>query len=313
MKITNILFTGRLVNELKTMLTAKDALKGLNLRFIAESQVTGEDMDWADGFVAFQPTEEFQFGNIKWIHSLGAGVDRYMALGSWPENVLLTRTVTSFGQKIGEYTLSHILKDLQHHDKFQRQQGEKEWTVHSPRPLHEVKVIIYGTGEIGQEVARILTFFGVEVYGVSRSGADKENFRMVMPLEDVEESILGKMDYVINTLPLTEETTNLFSHSFFEWVNQAVLINVGRGRTIDSEALLVALHSGKLKAAVLDVLEEEPLPADSPLWAHPKVNITPHISAITTPEEAVECFLETLALLKDGRELRNKVDVGKGY
>jgi phosphoglycerate dehydrogenase-like enzyme len=313
MKINNILFTGRLIKELDSLLDSCEALKGRDLRFIPESVVSREDLEWADAYVAFQPTVNFQFGNVKWVHSLGAGVDRYMALGNWPEDVLLTRTITSFGQKIGEYTLSYMLKDLQHHDTFRDQQGRGEWKMLAPRALKEVKVVIFGTGEIGQEVARILAYFGVKVYGVSRSGTEKSHFCKVMPLGGIEDSCIGEADYVINTLPLTVETECLFDDGFFGKLNQAVFLNVGRGGTVDHDALLAALDSRNVKAAVLDVFEEEPLPVGSRLWSHRGVTITPHISAITTPEEAVACFLETLEGVESGRKLRNVVDVGRGY
>lgn len=314
MKITNILFTGRLVEELEGLLNLEETLKGRDLRFNAEDDVSSEDLDWADAYVAFHPTANFHFGNLKWVHSLGAGVDRYMALGDrWPEEVLLTRTITSFGQKIGEYTLSYMLKELQHHDRFREQQGRGEWKMVAPRALDEMKVVVFGTGAIGQELARILAFFGVRVEGVSRSGADMDHFGRVMSLGEVDDSSLRDADFIINTLPLTKETERLFDERFFGRVNQAVFVNVGRGATVDHGALLDALNSGALKAAVLDVFEEEPLPAGSPLWSHPGVTVTPHISAITTPEEAVVCFLETLEAVEHVGELRNRVDVGRGY
>ncbi|UAL47387.1 D-2-hydroxyacid dehydrogenase [Sutcliffiella horikoshii] len=314
MRITNILFTGRLVKELEGLLNLEETLKGRDLRFIAEDDVSLEDLNWADAYVAFHPVANFHFGNLKWVHSLGAGVDRYMDLGDrWPEEVLLTRTITSFGQKIGEYTLSYMLKELQNHDKFRDHQERGEWKMVAPRALDEVKVVVFGTGEIGQELARILAFFGVRVEGVSRSGAEKDHFCRVMSLEEIDDSCLRKADFIINTLPLTKETERLFDKRFFGRVNQAVFVNVGRGATVDHGALLDALNSGALKAAVLDVFEQEPLPADNPLWSHPGVTITPHISAITTPEEAVVCFLETLEAVESGGELWNRVDVGRGY
>ncbi|KPB04540.1 D-2-hydroxyacid dehydrogenase [Bacillus sp. CHD6a] len=311
MKITNILFTGRLVKEIERLLDAEDRLKGRNLRFLAEEDVSLEDLKWADAYVAFHPVANFHFGNIKWVHSLGAGVDRYMALGErWPEEVLLTRTITSFGKKIGEYTLSYMLKDLQHHDTFRNQQVRGDWKMVAPRTLEEMKVVIFGTGEIGQKLARILAFFGVQVEGVSRSGTEKDHFCRVMSLEEVS---LENADYIINTLPLTKDTERLFDERFFGQLNQAVFVNVGRGGTVNHDALLKALESGGLKSAVLDVFEEEPLPVGSPLWSHPGVRITPHISAITTPEEGLACFLETLEAVESGRQLRNRVDVGRGY
>ncbi|WP_404446515.1 D-2-hydroxyacid dehydrogenase [Sutcliffiella horikoshii] len=311
MNITNILFSGRIVKELERLLNSEEILKERDLRFIAEEDVSLEDLHWADAYVAFHPVANFHFENLRWVHSLGAGVDRYMALaGKWPEDVLLTRTITSFGQKIGEYTLSYMLKELQHHDRFRDQQGRGEWKMVAPRALNEMEVVVFGTGEIGQELARILRFFGVQVVGVSRSGADKDHFCRVMSMEEVS---LAKADFIINTLPLTKETERLFDERFFGRMNQAVFINVGRGGTVDHDALLGGLDSDALRAAVLDVFEEEPLPAGSPLWSHPGVTITPHISAITTPEEAVVCFLETLEAVESGGELRNWVDVGRGY
>ncbi|WP_404430008.1 D-2-hydroxyacid dehydrogenase [Sutcliffiella horikoshii] len=314
MKITNILFTGRLVKELEGLLNTEEMLKGRRVRFVPDGEVSSEDLDWADAYVAFHPTADFHFGNLKWVHSLGAGVDRYMALGDrWSEEVLLTRTITSFGQKIGEYTLSYMLKELQHHDRFREQQGRGEWKMVAPRALGEMKVVVFGTGEIGQELARILAFFGVQVVGVSRSGKDKDHFSKVVSLKEVDDSCLGNADFIINTLPLTKETLGLFNERFFGRLNEAIFVNVGRGGTVDHGALLDALDSGGLRAAVLDVFEEEPLPADSPLWSHPGVTITPHISAITTAEEAVVCFLETLEAVESGGDLRNRVDVGRGY
>ncbi|WP_404469222.1 D-2-hydroxyacid dehydrogenase [Sutcliffiella horikoshii] len=314
MRITNILFTGRLVKELEGLLNAEEMLKGRNLRFLWEGDVSYEALEWADAYVAFHPTANFHFGNLKWVHSLGAGVDRYMALGDkWPDGVLLTRTITSFGHKIGEYTLSYMLKELQHHDTFRNQQGRGEWKMVSPRSLDEMKIVVFGTGEIGQELARILAFFGVQVDGVSRSGTNKDHFCKVISLEEVDDSCLRNADFIINTLPLTEETEGLFDERLFGQLNQAVFVNVGRGGTVDHGALLDALDRGVLKAAVLDVFEEEPLPTGNPLWSHPGVTVTPHISAITTPEEAVVCFLETLEAVESGGELRNRVDVGRGY
>jgi len=314
MRITNILFTGRLVKELEGLLNAEEMLKGRNLRFLWEGDVSYEDLEWADAYVAFHPAANFHFGNLKWVHSLGAGVDRYMALGDkWPDGVLLTRTITSFGQKISEYTLSYMLKELQLHDTCRDQQGRGEWKMVSPRSLDEMKIVVFGTGEIGQELARILAFFGVQVDGVSRSGTNKDHFCKVISLEEVDDSCLRNADFIINTLPLTEETEGLFDERLFGQLNQAVFVNVGRGGTVNHGALLDALDRGVLKAAVLDVFEEEPLPTGSPLWSHPGVTVTPHISAITTPEEAVVCFLETLEAVESGGELRNRVDVGRGY
>ncbi|CAG9619965.1 D-2-hydroxyacid dehydrogenase [Sutcliffiella rhizosphaerae] len=308
MKIENILVTGRIYQELKELIPQR---VDKNMLFLPEKNVKAEDLEWADAYVAFQPTANFHFGNLKWVHSLGAGVDRYLDLPSWKSDVLLTRTITSFGQRIGEFVLSHILHDLQHHKKFQQQQLTKKWQVEPPKLLCDINVIIYGTGEIGQEVARILSFFNVTVYGISISGEAIKHFSKVM--KSADRALLQQVDYVINTLPLTPMTNHFFDSTFFEVLWDTTFINVGRGMSVQVEDLLRALEKGYVKRAVLDVFEIEPLPSESPLWTHSKITITPHISAITTPEEAVECFLQTLQDVENEQLPKNSVDLQKNY
>jgi len=112
---------------------------------------------------------------------------------------------------------------------------------------------------------------------------------------------------------LTEKTELLFNKDFFCHVKGAGFINVGRGASVDERALLAALEEYKVRYAVLDVFTEEPLPEEHPFWKHPNVKITPHISAVTTPEEGVECFLETLKNIEENNPLRNKVDIQRQY
>jgi len=208
--------------------------------------------------------------------------------------------------------LSYILKDIQFHDLFHQHKLEKRWEPMTPGLLCEQKVMIFGTGEIGQTVARILTFLGADVYGVSLSGKEKEFFTEVKSMESYE-ARLYEMDYIINTLPLTENTTGLFDSAFFNGVSNVGFLNVGRGASLDEEALLQALHNKQVRFAVLDVFHNEPLPEENQLWQHPKVWITPHISAVTTPSEGVDCFVDTLMKLEENQPLANKVDILKGY
>jgi glyoxylate/hydroxypyruvate reductase len=172
--------------------------------------------------------------------------------------------------------------------------------------------MIYGTGKIGQTVAKTLSSFGVEVYGVSLSGSEKEYFKEIMQ-SDSRLLPLNKMDFIINTLPLTEKTESLFNESFFRQVSNVGFINVGRGASLDEKALLRALNNQYVRFAVLDVFTQEPLPKDNKLWNHPNVWITPHISAVTTPHEGVNCFIETLKNIEENKPLVNKVDVNKGF
>jgi len=310
MIINNIVVVSPLYNEIKALIERSGLQK--DFRYLPEEEVTDEDLVWADAFVSFKTKGTYDYSKVKWVHSLGAGVDSFLFKKDWNEAVLLTRTICSFGQRIAEYCLSYILKDLQYHDQFCNLKAEKKWHPITPKLLSEAKVMIYGTGEIGHRTAQVLSALGVEVYGVSLSGKAKEYFKEVYQV-DSHALNLSKMDYLINTLPLTERTENLFNGELFKQVSNIGFINVGRGDSLDEQALLYALEHRHVRFSVLDVLSQEPLPENHPLWDHPNILITPHISAVTTPVEAVECFIETLEHVEQNQPLRNMVDVRKGF
>jgi glyoxylate/hydroxypyruvate reductase len=310
MNIKNIMFVSPMYKELQNILKTKELQK--NFRFLPEEEVTQDDLVWADAFVSFNTKSNYDYSNVKWVHSLGAGIDSFLFKKEWYQDCLLTRTICSFGQRIAEYCISYILKDTQLHDQFHELMMQKKWHPITPKLLNEQKIMIYGTGEIGQKTAKIFSSLGVEVYGVSLSGKEKEFFKEVLPI-DSHLSLLSEMDYIINTLPLTEKTEKIFDNIFFEELSNVGFINVGRGASIDEKALLYALNHHHVKFAVLDVFTQEPLAYDNQLWEHPNVSITPHISAVTTPNEAVDCFIETLKKIEENKPLHNKVDVKKGY
>jgi glyoxylate/hydroxypyruvate reductase len=310
LKITNIVVVSRKYKQLEKMIVAKNLPN--HFRFLPEEEVTEEDLRWADAIVSFNTKTQFDYSHVKWVHSLGAGVDSLLFKKEWNTDVLLTRTICSFGQRIAEYCLSYILKDLQYHDQFQQAKAHKKWEPITPKLLSDQKIMIYGTGEIGQKTAQLFSSFGVDVYGVSLSGKQKDYFKEVISIND-HLAQLSDIDYVINTLPLTESTDKLFNDEFFKRVSNIGFLNVGRGKSIDEQALLHALNDDHVRFAVLDVFAIEPLPEDNPLWSHPNVAITPHISAVTTPNEGVDCFVETLKNIEANKPLHNKVDVNKGY
>jgi glyoxylate/hydroxypyruvate reductase len=296
--------------ELQTLIEKEAPNK--TFRFMPEDKLSQKDISWADALVSFNLKADYDYSTVKWVHSLGAGVDRFLHKKDWNQEILLTRTICSFGQRIAEYCLSYILKDLQLHDRFQTQQLQKKWVQSTPKLIGEQKVLVYGTGEIGQMIAKVFSGLRVDVYGVSLSGKEKNGFKKVMTI-DSHFSVLNEMNYVINTLPLTEKTEKLFDGDIFNQLSNAGFINVGRGASVVEGALLQALTNNKVRLAVLDVFEEEPLSERYPLWNHPGVQITPHISAITTAGEGAACFLETLKNIDENLPLANKVDTKKGY
>lgn len=309
MNIKKILIAGTYEEELKKQMLQPMAQE---FRFLPVDEITEEHLDWADAYVGFAPPANLDLLKIKWVHSFNAGVNNFLEIKGWEEKqVLLTRTVCSFGQRIAEYCLSYVLQDLQNHQDFKQKQLEKKWEKITPKMLRDQTIVVFGTGEIGQEVARTFEFFGATVYGVSQSRAQKLHFKEVVDTDSAA-GILPKADWVISTLPLTAKTSRMFNQEFFSKMSGS-FINVGRGATVDEEALIQSLDRGNLRSAVLDVLATEPLPGDSSLWARDDVTITPHISAVTELDEAIHCFLETLQKVENGAHLSNRVDVSKGY
>jgi glyoxylate/hydroxypyruvate reductase len=310
MNIKNILVVSPMYKELRLFIE-KEALHK-SFRFLPEEELSQNDLTWADALVSFNLKADYDYSNVKWVHSLGAGVDRFLHKKVWNEEVLLTRTICSFGQRIAEYSLSYILRDLQQHENFQKQQQQKSWEQRTPKLIADQKVLVYGTGEIGQMIAKVFSSLGVDVVGVSLSGAWKDYFQEILTL-DSHFSRLSEMNYIINTLPLTEKTEKLFNHAIYNQLSNAGFINVGRGASVDEKALLQALNENQVRFAVLDVFAHEPLPENHLFWNNPRVQITPHISAVTTPGEGAACFLETLKNIDENRHLTNKVDTKKGY
>ncbi|WP_193064118.1 D-2-hydroxyacid dehydrogenase [Oceanobacillus oncorhynchi] len=310
MNIQKIIIASPMVKELEKHIEHYNLDK--EIRYITEDALTEEDLEWADALCGFQLRKDTDYSKVKWVHSLGAGVDGFLYDQNWNENVLLTRTVCSFGQRIGEYCLSYMLRDTQAHQTFAAQQGEKVWKEFSPVLLSEKTAVIYGTGEIGRRLAEILSGFGMKVYGISLSGKQKAPFNQVAAI-DSHFSFIKEADYVINTLPLTEKTADLFDKRLFDQTSNIGFINAGRGKSVAEADLLAALEKEQVRFAALDVFHEEPLPASHPFWEHPAITITPHISAVTTAKEAADCFVDTLKRVEAGQDLENKVDIQKGY
>ncbi|KGX89648.1 D-2-hydroxyacid dehydrogenase [Pontibacillus marinus] len=313
MQIENILVTGKIYKKLEALISGRSLNK--QFRYLSEEDVTSDDLNWADALVCVHPFPSFHFGNLKWIHSLNAGVDRFMSEVEWKDDVLFTRTISSFGERMGEFCLSYILQDLQMHEHFSEKQKEESWEPATPGQLKDQSIVIFGTGAIGQKIAEVFSTFGSKVSGVSLSGKSKDPFQQVVSIDNRDQlnNVLQNADWVISTLPNTAETENLFDKSIFSNFDDVGFMNTGRGATVDEGALLKAIDQNHVRKAILDVFREEPLPKDSPFWNHEKVIVTPHISAVTTAEDAVECFVDTLDNIENDRPLENQVDMVKGY
>jgi phosphoglycerate dehydrogenase-like enzyme len=202
---------------------------------------------------------------------------------------------------------------------FVRDQDRASWRGWGDAPaffeLGGQRVLCLGTGDIGQEVARRLASFGCEMIGASRSGYAVPGFNHCVSFDDLEAE-LALADHVVSSLPLTESTRQIYDRKRIGATKRgAYFYNVGRGGTVDQDALIEALKNGHLAGAGLDVVEPEPLPGDSPLWAMKNVIITGHTSGNSPQamQRMADLAVEQLYRYQSGDDLLNVVDVTAGY
>ena len=267
--------------------------------------------------ITFTPGPELaNYPNPEWIHIAGAGansvLDRLEEF-NLPVPPLITRTVGRMGSQIGEYVLSYILADHQKHAVRRGLQQAHEWNVTqgSPTLIAGRKALILGTGAIGSGVAHTLRAIGIIPMGVSRSGSARDPFDRVYAWDNLGD--LSDLDVCIGALPLTAQTEKMINAAFFERLNNALFINVGRGATAHVPDVLSALGTDNLRHAVLDVVPEEPLPADSHLWDVPDLTLTPHVSGITIPDDTSDAFIAAYRALDAGRQPDLVVNPATGY
>lgn len=266
--------------------------------------------------IAFTPGPEIaRYVDADWVHIAGAGangvLDRLAAAEMSPR--LITRTLGRMGQQIGEYVLSYILADTQKHALRAQLQANRNWdpVAGTPEIASDRTALILGTGGIGAGVATTLQAMGLQVWGASRSGQARAPFERVFRMDDLPN--LSDVDVCVGALPLTPQTDGIVGGELLSKLNAALFINVGRGATADIGAVVEALATGVLRRAVLDVVPDEPLPKDSPLWHHPQITITPHVSGITLNADTVAAFVAAYRAIEAGEEPPLRVDANAGY
>ena len=285
----------------------------LDIRHAPAADVTAADLAWGEVYVGFRPPPLPSMGNVRWVHSTGAGVDPWFYPRELHRGILLTRSSESFGPAIAEWALARALAFSQELLDLAGCQGLRAWAPRDIARLGGTRVLVIGTGDIGRSVARVFSAMGCDVHGVSRSGqGDASVFRSVTPVSALRD-VVAPADWIIVTLPLTASTRGLVDRDVLSRCNGAVLMNAGRGAVIDEAALPMALDEGWIRGAALDVFEQEPLPPDSPLWLDSRVMISPHISGLTTIQGAVDGFLECLADVERGVTPRWAVDRDRQY
>lgn len=255
--------------------------------------------------------------NLKWIMVLSAGVERLPFKQIADRKILVTNSRGIHKIQMAEYTISMLLQVYRQEKHFIESEKQIKWDKSvRPNEISGQTLLVLGTGAIGQEIARISKAFHIKTVGISRSGRAVEYFDEVHTMDNLNNQLL-EADFLVSVLPSTEETRYLLKADHFKRMkDSAVFVNIGRGDLVDSNVLLNAVQEKEIAHAVLDVFEQEPLPADSPFWKEPNITVTPHISG-SSPNymsRALAIFQDNLDKFQNGEtDFQNTVDPIRGY
>jgi glyoxylate/hydroxypyruvate reductase A len=251
---------------------------------------------------------------LRAVFALGAGVDRLLARDDLPSSVPIVRLRDAgMAEQMAEYALLGVLMRQRHLVDYRLQQQRAEWRRHPPIARGALRVGVLGLGEMGGAVARTLAALGYAVAGWSRTpkafdGVDCRHG------ETGIDALLTRSDVLVNTLPSTAGTRGLLDHGRLSRLPRgAFVVNASRGDQLDAAALRDLLDAGHLSGALLDVFASEPLPADDPLWRHPRVTITPHAAATTLPGPSVRQVADNIRRLLRGEAALGVVERARGY
>jgi glyoxylate/hydroxypyruvate reductase A len=264
------------------------------------------------------PGELAGFANLRAIFNLGAGVDALMVDKTLPAVPLVRVAVTDLTDRMTEYVVLHVLMHHRQEPYLRQSQRDRRWAPKFQWPASAVSVGIMGVGVLGAHAAKALKGIGFQVAGWNRSEKRIEGIECFAGREQLE-PFLRRTDILVCMLPLTAETRHILNRDLFSKLRRSgpigapVLINTGRGGLQNETDLLACLDNGTLGAASLDVFSEEPLPAASPFWSHPKVILTPHNAADTDPDEISKYVARQIARFEAGGALENVVDRDRGY
>lgn len=265
------------------------------------------------------PARVKEADHLRLLQLNSAGTDGYLEPGVLPAGTKLCNATGAYGLAISEHMLGMLLMLMKKLDRYQEDQKRHQWTDEgNVTSIYGSRTLVVGMGDIGTEFGRKMHTLGSTVAGVRRHRTAAPEFaEAVYIMEELDEQ-LARADIVACSLPGTKETYHLFDKDRLGKMKPgAILINVGRGSLIASDALIDALASGHLAGACIDVTEQEPLPEDSPLWDAPNLLITPHVSGQYHLEETrrriVHIAAENIRALLEGGALRNEVDFETGY
>lgn len=257
---------------------------------------------------------------LRWVHTTRAGGGAHVKEAELPteafDRILFTTSAGVHADPLAEFAVFGVLAGAKDLHRLQAHQRKHEWALRwTMSRVSRQRIVVVGLGNIGRATAQKLAALGATVIGVHRRPVVAEGVHEVVPLERLG-AALSQADAVVLALPGTDVTHRMVDAQVFAAMRPGItFVNVGRGSTVDEEALVAALQDGTVGFAALDVFAVEPLPASSPLWDLPNVVISPHGASITDDEDRLiaELFAENASRLLDDLPLRNVVNTHEFY
>lgn len=255
---------------------------------------------------------------VEWLHCLSAGLDSVLTPEMTQVKIPLSNSRGVFARSLSEFALAGMLYFAKNLNRMREAQRAQKWEQFDIEELHGKVLGIAGYGEIGRRTAERAKAFGMQIHTWRRRpelAAGDPLVDRVYGAKELE-SLLVASDYLLVSAPLTAETRGMLGTAQLASMKpSAVLINLGRGPVVVETALIDALRQGKIRGAVLDVFDQEPLPAGHPFYSLDNVLLSPHCAdhTATWMEDTIQLFLENLALFRAGKPLKNVVDKQSGY
>lgn len=289
------------------------------LRFLSGDEV---DPGVCEGLVAgYRSVEDYLVpdGKLRWVQSNSAGVEGFLGVAALRDSdIVLTNAKIIQGPEIADHALALLLNFTRNLKAFNARMPEG-WDATRELPMIELSgktALVIGLGGIGTQIAQRAAAFGMTVLATDPKDIPMHRDVAYVGKPDEFEDLLPRADVVFSAVPHTPATEGMIGARQFELMKQGVyLINISRGKIVDTDALVAALEGGKVRAAGLDVTDPEPLPADHPLWTMANVTITPHVATVSDriAERRMQLLRENIARFATGRPLRNVVDKQARY
>ncbi|AUG02465.1 glyoxylate/hydroxypyruvate reductase A [Pseudomonas sp. 09C 129] len=251
--------------------------------------------------------------NLEVLFALSAGVDQ-LDLARLPPDLPVVRLLDpGITRGMCEYASFAVLSLHRDMLRYRQQQLARCWQAHLLQPAAQRRVGVMGLGQQAQQILATLRPLGFALSGWARSAHRIDGVQCFAGNRQLP-AFLSQCDILLCVLPLTEQTQGILDRTLFRQLPRgAALINMGRGGHLVEQDLLDALASGQLSGAVLDVLQQEPAPAEHPFWDHPQILLTPHIAAMTQPQSAFAVLLDNIRRHQRGEPMLGQIDRTQGY